>query len=128
METKSLLTIVVVSVFIGVAWGTGESKSSCAVVAVCRADVRRHSQLREAEGVAGLQHSQSRRAGRLMGRSGQEDTDAQGAIEIRHAKSVREGDIDISPSDLECQTTSRVHICVHWRLDVPLKQPYRDAV
>ena len=55
-------------VFIAVAWGAGESKSSCAVVAVCGADVHRHAQLQGAEGAEGRQHNQSRRAGHLMQR------------------------------------------------------------
>lgn len=37
--------------FTGLAWGAGESKSSRSRVAVCRADVRRHSQLLGTEGL-----------------------------------------------------------------------------
>lgn len=97
VEMESRLTDVVV--FTGGTWGAGESKSSRAVDAVCRADVCRHVQLRAAEGVKSLQHSQSRRATYLTRRRGQEATVAQGTIETRHAKSVRGGGIDILSSD-----------------------------
>lgn len=41
-------------VLIGVAWGSGESKSLCTCVAVCRADVGCHARLRGAEGGNGV--------------------------------------------------------------------------